>query len=65
MANKKDKKDIRFEDLFNGLDPEQLKMEVPIQVPNDLYRELLDCTMERSYLDYVDRREHFPVSKKR
>ena len=29
MANKKDKKDIRFEDLFNGLDPEQLKMEVP------------------------------------
>jgi len=64
MANKKDKKDIRFEDLFNGLDPEQLTMEVPIQVPNDLYRELLDCTMERSYLDYVDRREHFPASQK-
>lgn len=61
---KADNRDIKFEDLFNGLDPEALKMEVPIQVPNDLYRELLDCSMERSYLEYVDQREHFPPSNK-
>lgn len=62
FQEKINKRDIRFEDLFNGLDPERLKMEVPIQVPNDLYRQLLDCSMERSYLEYVDRREHFPPS---
>ncbi len=60
----KEKRDIRFEDLFNGLDPEALKMDVPIQVPNEIYRELLDCSMERSYLDHVDQREHFPPSSR-
>lgn len=53
-------RDIKFEDLFSGIDPEKLKLDVPIQVPDDMYRELLDCTMERSYLDYVGQRDHFP-----
>ena len=64
FQDKINKRDIKFEDLFNGLDPDRLKMEVPIQVPNDLYRQLLDCSMERSYLEYVDKRSHFPPSAK-
>ena len=64
MANKQNNRDIRFADLFTSIDPEMLKMDVPIQVPNDFYRELLDCTMERSYLDYVDQRPNFPESTK-
>lgn len=63
MANNNNR-DIRFADLFTSLDSEMLKMDVPIQVPNDLYRELLDCTMERSYLDYVDQRPKFPEPTK-
>lgn len=53
-------RDISFADLFTGLDPQTLVQPVPIQVPNELYRELLDCSMERSYLEYVGQREHFP-----
>lgn len=54
------RRDIKFTDLFKGLDTESLEQSVPIQVPNDLYRELLDCSMERSYLEFVGQREHFP-----
>ncbi len=59
-----EKRDVRFEDLFHGLDPDRLKMDVPIQVPDEVYRELLDCSMERSYLDHVGQREHFPPSSR-
>lgn len=57
------RRDIKFTDLFKGLDAESLEQSVPIQVPNDLYRELLDCSMERSYLEYVGQRDHFPEPK--
>lgn len=53
-------RDITFADLFSGLDPSELKIDNPIQVPDDLYRELLDCSMERSTLEYVSQRRHFP-----
>ena len=54
------KTDINFSDLFQGIDPEKLKIDNPIQVPDDFYRELLDCSMERSTLEYVSDRAHFP-----
>lgn len=55
--------DIQFADLFQGIDPSKLKIENPIQVPDDFYRELLDCSMERSTLEYVGERAHFPQAR--
>lgn len=55
--------DIQFADLFQGIDPSRLKIENPIQVPDDFYRELLDCSMERSTLEYVSERSHFPQAR--
>lgn len=55
------KRDIAFWDLFEGIDPEHVETGTPIEVPNTLYRELLDCTMERSYLDFIGDREKFPA----
>ena len=52
--------DIQFADLFRGIDASKLRIDNPIQVPDDFYRELLDCTMERSTLEYVGERGHFP-----
>ena len=52
--------DVTFADLFRGLDPSKLKIDNPIQVPDDLYRELLDSSMERSTLEYIGQRRHFP-----
>lgn len=54
------KNDIQFSDLFQGIDPSKLQIDNPIQVPDDFYRELLDCSMERSTLEYVSERPHFP-----
>ena len=53
-------RDVTFADLFRGLDPSKLKIDNPIQVPDDLYRELLDSSMERSTLEYIGQRRHFP-----
>ena len=53
-------RDVTFADLFQGLDPSKLEIDNPIQVPDDLYRELLDSSMERSTLEYIGQRKHFP-----
>ena len=53
-------RDISFSDLFTGISEDNLKIENPIKVPDNLYKELLDCSMERSYLDYISKRERFP-----
>lgn len=57
-----EKRDIRFRDLFNGVSDEELKIDNPIkvEVPSDIYRELLDYSMERSYLDNISQRTKFP-----
>jgi len=57
-----EKRDISFRDLFKGVSDESLKIDNPIkvEVPSDIYRELLDYSMERSYLDNVSQRERFP-----
>ena len=60
VSNSNKRPSIRFEDLFHGIDPNTLVIDNPIQVPNSFYRELLDCSMERSYLDYVSERKAFP-----
>ncbi len=52
--------DISFNDLFKGISAEELKIDNPIKVPDNLYKELLDCSMERSYLDYISKRKKFP-----
>ena len=53
-------RDISFNDLFKGISAEELKIDNPIKVPDNLYKELLDCSMERSYLDYISQRKKFP-----
>ena len=53
-------RDISFSDLLKGVSAEDLRIDTPITVPDNLYRELLDCSMERSYLDYISQRESFP-----
>lgn len=55
-------RDISFLDLFKGVSDEELKIDNPIEVevPNTLYRELLDYSMERSYLDGISKRDKFP-----
>lgn len=57
-----EKRDISFFDLFKGVSDETLKIDNPIEVevPSDLYRNLLDYSMERSYLDNVSQRPKFP-----
>ncbi len=55
-----DIRDISFADLFKGISQDNLKIENPIVVPDNLYRELLDCSLERSYLDHVHERKKFP-----
>lgn len=52
--------DIQFSDLFKGIDPSKLQIDNPIQVPDDFYRELLDSSMERSTLENIGERTHFP-----
>ena len=68
MSELTPKRDITFAELFTGLDnqlldAESLKDMAPIQVPDEFYRELLDCSMERSYLEYIGQRDHFPEPK--
>ncbi len=55
-------RDIGFGDLFRGVSDKDLKIDNPIEVevPSALYRELLDYSMERSYLDSVSQRPSFP-----
>lgn len=57
-----EKRDISFRDLFKGVSDESLKIDNPIEVevPSTIYRELLDYSMERSYLDNVSQRTKFP-----
>ncbi len=57
-----EKRDLGFRDLFKGVSNENLKINNPIkvEVPSALYREMLDYSMERSYLDNVSQREKFP-----
>ena len=57
-----EKRDISFRDLFKGVSDESLKIDNPIEVevPSAIYRELLDYSMERSYLDNVSQRTKFP-----
>ncbi len=56
------KRDVSFFDLFKGVSDDNLKIDNPIEVevPSTLYRELLDYSMERSYLDGISEREKFP-----
>lgn len=57
-----EKRDISFFDLFKGVSDEALKIDNPIEVevPSGIYKDLLDYSMERSYLDNVSHRPKFP-----
>ena len=57
-----EKRNISFFDLFKGVSDETLKIDNPVEVevPSDIYRDLLDYSMERSYLDSVSQRPKFP-----
>lgn len=57
-----EKRNISFLDLFKGVSDNELKIDNPIavEVPNTFYRELLDYSMERSYLDNISKRKKFP-----
>lgn len=52
-------RDILFRDLFKGVSMDTLKTPNEIKVPNEFYQNLLDYTMERSYLNHVSEREKF------
>lgn len=54
-------KDILFRDLLKGVSMDSLKTPNEIKVPNEFYQNLLDYTMERSYLNRVSEREKFVV----
>lgn len=52
-------RDILFKDLFKGVSMESLKTPNEIKVPNEFYQNLLDYSMERSYLNHVSERQKF------
>ncbi len=52
-------RDILFKDLFKGVSMDSLKTPNEIKVPNEFYQNLLDYSMERSYLNRVSERRKF------
>lgn len=51
--------DIRFKDLFKGLNMENIRIPNDIKIPDEYYNYLLDYVLERSYLNTLSSREHF------
>ena len=54
---------IKLTDLAKGLDPEALKLENPIVVPDSQFRELLDKVIERGNLENISERTSFYVDE--
>lgn len=60
--------DVRYRDLFKGLNMGNIRIPNDINIPDEYYNYLLDYVLERSYLNTVSTRENFissPVSDKR
>ncbi|MCC8097014.1 MAG: ATP-binding protein [Eubacterium sp.] len=60
MAKDDSRNDLKFLDIFKSIDSDKLKIPNPIEVPDDAFRELLDNSMERSFLNNISKRKEFP-----
>ena len=58
-----EQRSIKLTDLAKGLDPESLKLENPIVVPDSQFRELLDKVIERGNLEGISERQSFYVNE--
>lgn len=56
-------KNLRFRDLFHGIDPDKLTIENPISVPDSAFRQLLEDVIERGSLEDVGQRRSFYVNE--
>lgn len=52
-------RDIGIKDLFKGLDMADLNIPNKVEIPDEVFRRLLEGTMERSYLNAVGQFDYF------
>ena len=51
--------DASILDIFRAIDKDNLQIPVNIEVPNNFYQQMLDCFLERGYLNALPERESF------
>lgn len=52
-------RDVGFRDLFRGLDMAEIETPNEIKIPDEVFKRLLEGTMERSYLNGVSQFDYF------
>lgn len=52
-------RDVGFRDLFRGLDMAEIETPNEIKIPDEVFKSLLEGTMERSYLNGVSQFDYF------
>lgn len=56
-------RNLSFKDLLKGINPDDLKIDNPIAVPDNQFHELLDRVIERSSLEEMSSRDRFYLNE--